>query len=652
MKNLFFVLCILILSNKVLLLKTSTGITLDLGLGFAMSESLENQKQESSSEGAKMDNLTSTSSGTISGSDAVASSNSISATYIASASNVAGMAGSSDSFSSTTHNVEACTLDSKTVIPKKERVTEYIEIDVPEAHPNTKVCKRHRPMPPQPEQIIYGPFYSQDIVTEKKGGSSEHSETEVGGLGFEERAERVFEEELERREDETISKLIEKQNETIDKTKKAKKKQQQLKKIVEIEYRKGKKKNTKYLNELQHELDKAVDRVEELQTEAVLANELIKEVVNEAHKEELRKEQADMFAKEIEKHLDQERVEEDEALERLVEMNKQERSYNRRLDEINIEQCSAAERRTELNELTHHIEESKKEIIAELKVKLDNLSQEVQFENDTKARLCEVKKELVSSKQNIENIHEEIKHSEERKTQRTEEQSHTIERVSSERVEIGIEEHRREESEVMGVAVEERLQQIQARKSLIEKLLMQETETIKRDVKKKKSGKRSLDELQTKRNMLRDYLKTENVALEEEHVQEEESHDAISDMLKQLQTGQFRSKDKSYEAMKSDSTHSKIDETSRIESQTELEKSEEFQELKSHVSETTLEHKLQESEREAKYEEIKKESINIAVAEVVGEAVEEDRKEKCETLMESVRSEAQVAVNFAEIISE
>jgi hypothetical protein len=663
MKNLFFVLFILLVSKQALLLKTTQdnqdGISLTAydvnstrpvidrttGLNFSDLRPREGLSYDTSSSYSSSSSSSDNASSASSNSSSDSSNSSQEATYEASHSSDAGMKASQEIHQETSTTVEGCTMDALTYVPEKERITEYIEIDVPDTNPTPKVCKRRRPSPPQPEQVIYGPFYSQDIVTEKKGGSSEHHETEVGGLGFQERAERVFEEELEKREDETLSHLIEKQNETIDKTKKAKKKQQQLKKIVEIEYRKGKKANTKYINELQHELDKAVNRVEELQTEAVLANELIKEAVTEAHKEELRKEQADEFSKEIEKHLDQERVEENAALERLVELNKEEKSYNRRLDEINTANCSAAERRSELNELTHHVEESKKELVAELKIKLDNLSQEVQFENSTKARLCEIKKELITDKQNVEAISTEIRNSEERKVERTEEQSHYEERTSSEKSEITSEEHRREETESMGRAVEERLQQIQARKSLIEKLLFQETETVKRDVKKKKSGKRTLDELMTKKNAVSDYLKEMHVEVEEEHVKEEESHDAISDMLKQLEKGSFRSLDKSYEAKKEDSSHAKVDETSNIYSTTELEKSEEFQELKSHVSESTYEHKLEEAEREEKFEEVKQESINIAIAQVVAESVQEDKKAKCETLMETIHGEAAAAAD-------
>jgi hypothetical protein len=628
MRDLLFVICLLILSQNVLLLKTT--ITDDIALGFAMSENYI--REDNNAQVSSFENMIMQSSGvpaeSTTSNENIANSESLQTTQIA----------------------KNCELDNNTTLSPRERVIEYIEINVPQEQ--TKVCKKRRPAIPQPEQVIYGPFYSQDIVTEKDHHLREHNETEIGGLGFQERAETVFEEELEKREDEALSKLIAKQNETIEKTKKAKKKQKQLKKIIEVEYKKGIKRNTKYLNELKHELDKAMNRVEELQTEAVLANELIKEVIDQAHNEELRKAQADEFVKEVEIHLDQERLEEDAALERLVEMNKQESSFNKRLDEINSEQCSAAERRTELYQLTHHVEESKQEIIAELKTKLDNLSQEVQFENDTKARLCDIKKELVMAKQNVENVQEEIKHSEQRNFERSEEQNHTISRVETEKIEISSEEHRREESESMEHTVEERLSQLNQRKALIGKMLMQETEIIKRDVKKKKSGKRVLDELSEKRNKARDYLKSQNIVLEGEHIKEEESHDAISDMLKQLQKGEYRSLESSYSAKKEDSVHAKLDESSEIESTADLEESEEYKEFKSQVSESTLEHTLQEEEREAKFEVVKQESIDIAVAQVVADSVEEDKKEKCETLMESIKSLAEVPVDFANILAQ
>jgi hypothetical protein len=664
MKNLLFVLFILTLSQTVLLLQTSSFLKQEDLAGIAIAESaadaqatsetlnapvtsgqsgyaIHDESEAHSTENAGSGSMSASASRGDSSENSSMSTNQHS--YDASASQDSGMSASSSSMTSVSHDVE-CTLANDTPAPVRERITEYIEIDVPASNPDPRVCKK-KPTPPQPEQVIYGPFYSQDVVTDKTHSTHEHNELVQSG-SYEERVEKTFEEEVEKKEDESLSHLIEKQNETINKTKKAKKKQQQLKKIIEVEYRKGKRKNTKYIDELKHQLDKSVDRVEELETEAVLANEVIKEAITEAHTEELRKEQADEFSKEIEKHLDQERYEENEALERLVEINKAERDYNKRLDEINKEQCSAVQRREELNKLTHHVEETKHEIVAELKVKLDNLSKEVQLENDTKARLCEIKKELITDQQNVETIDEEIKHSEERKSERTEEQQRTITRTESEKSEITSEEHRREESSHMAHDVEKRLAEINQRKQLIEKLLMQETETIKRDVKKKKSGKRTLDELAQKKNQLLDYLKSEHVNVEESHSEVEETHDAISDMLKQLESGSFRSLDSSYSAGQESSKHAKLDESSSLTSTTDLEKSAEYNELKSHVSESTLEHTLEEQEREEKFEEIKEESIQIAVADVVAQSVAEDKKAKCETLVEALHNEAAVTAEF------
>jgi hypothetical protein len=545
--------------------------------------------------------------------------------------------------------VEECHLDLNTEIPSKERTIEYIEVDVPDTeNPNPKICKKKRPEPPQPEQIIYGPFYSQDIVTENEHHLRDTHEGVLATGTYEERVEKSFEEALERKEDENLSKLVAKQNETIEKTKKAKKKQKQLKKIIEVEYRKGKKKNTKYIDELKHELDKSIDRVEELETEAVLAQEIIKQAVEEAHKEELRKEQADEFEKVVEHHLDEERSEEDKALERLVEINKAKMEYEKRLDEIKKEECSSVERRSELYNLTHHIEEEKRVIIEELKVKLGNLNNEIDFERATKKRLCEIKKELISDKQNVENIQEEIKKSEQRNTERTEESAHSQSRTSSEKSEIQSEKQRIEESSEMKKSVEQRLAELNQRKSLIESLLFKETETIKKEVKKKKSGKRVLDELMEKKNKVLDYLKDEHVTVEEEHSAEEESHDVISELLHKLEHGEFRSLDKSYESKQEDSVHAKLDETAKIEASDSLTKSAEFQELKSHVSEEKLEHKLEEMEREEKYEETKEEAIQVAVGQVVAEAIEHEIDDKCDAIKDAIHQEAEI---FAENIS-
>jgi hypothetical protein len=639
MKNLFFITFVLLLSKQTLLLKSSSRLGDDIGLSLSAlgGTRLTNDQPNvlTPNGGFNNENNPTNISNIDSNTSSSTSINIKEAIYDASVTSDTDVSSRQEISQQPSMTIEGCTMDALTYVPEKDRITEYIEVDVPDTNPNPKICKQKPQSPPLPEQIIYGPFYSQDIVTEKDHHLRELHEQEIGGLGFQERAETTFEEELERREDEHLNTLIEKQNETIEKTKKAKKKQKQLKKIIEVEYRKSKKMNVKYINELNHELDKAVNRAEELQTEAVLANKLIKEAVEEAHKEELRKEQADEFSKEIEKHLYQERFEEDSALERLVELNKEEKSYNRRLDEINKANCSAEERRNEIYKLTHNIEESKKELVTELKVKLDNLSQEVQFENDTKARLCEIKKEIVTDKQNVETVNTEIKNSETRKTERTEEQEHYSQRTESEKSEITSEEHRREETESMSHTVEERLNQLKQRKSLIENLLMQETETIKRDVKTKKSGKRTLDELMEKKNKVSDYLKDLKVDVEEEHAKEEESHDLISDMLKQLESGSFRSLDSSFSSKQEDTANAKLDETASITSSIDLEKSEDYQELKSLVSESTLEHKLEETEREEKNEEVKQESINIAVAQVVAESIQEDKKAKCETLMQT-----------------
>jgi len=200
----------------------------------------------------------------------------------------------------------------------------------------------------------------------------------------------------------------------------------------------------------------------------------------------------------------------------------------------------------------------------------------------------------------------------------------------------------------MKKTVEERLAEIQQRKSLIEKLMFKETETIKRDSKKKVSGKKVLEELHTKRNAIKDYLKSQHVNVEEKHSEETESADAISSMIEKLESGNFRSLDSSTSASLEHHAESRLDETASLDASSSLEKSEEYKELKSMVSEETLQHALEINQKKEETEVIKEDAIAAAVEAVVATNVQEDLQAKCDAVQETLINEAeQIAEEIA-----
>jgi hypothetical protein len=423
-----------------------------------------------------------------------------------------------------------CSLD-EVALPQKERIVEYIE----ETTPGEKVCVKPERLPE-----VYGPFYARQ-PTPAEYTPLPKEDVEYITPDYSTRVERTFEDSVEQRLDEKISEIVDVQNELIEKTKKAKKKQQYLKKVIEVEFKKGKRKNTKYIDELKEEYEKAAKRTEELEVEKEKTESIIKDALDETNHVANTKHEATQLEKLIEQSLDETRNIENSALHHIVEIKKMSKETESRVEQMCEEEVHEVNRRDELNSVIKSVQEKKKQVIELLKKKLENLKEETKFENDARDRLCAEKKALITNEKNLEEINEEDKRTEIRTQEREAEKVQTVQRLENTNSETSEESAKLEVSKKYLSASERRLAQIKKKQRMIEKLLTQEKVTVKKDINRRKAVITDIKDTTKRRKFVEEEMKKQHIATSEVHDERLESVDQIQQMIDELKSEETKS---------------------------------------------------------------------------------------------------------------
>ncbi len=422
-----------------------------------------------------------------------------------------------------------CILD--TTLPKKERIVEYIQ----EYTPGEEVCVKPERLPE-----VYCPFYARPPIPKVYTPLPEE-ETILISPSYEERVERTFEDTVEKKLDTSISEIVELQNEIVEKTKKAKKKQQYLKKVIEVEYKKGKKKNTKIIDELKEEYEKAAKRTEELEVEKEKSENIIKEALNEIEHVKNTKHETNELEKLLEKSIDEERTIQHSELQHIVKIKKMSKEAEMRVNHFCEEESHEIERRDNLNATVKKIQKKKKQVLELLKVKLQELKDIDKYEEDTRDRLCEIKKALITNDNNLKEIETEDKNTERRIKERESEKVLTVQRVQEDREEVTEENRLLEVGKKYLSASERRLSQIKKKQKMIQKLLTQEKVTVKKDVNRRKAVITDYNDTTKRLKKVQEELKKQHSVIEEVHDERIEKQSAIQEMLQKLEEESHKS---------------------------------------------------------------------------------------------------------------
>jgi hypothetical protein len=425
---------------------------------------------------------------------------------------------------------DECSLD-EISLPQKERIVEYIE----ETTPGEEVCVKPERLPE-----VYGPFYARPPTPKAYTPLPKH-DVQYITPDYETRVERTFEDSVEEKLDEKISEIVDMQNVLVEKTKKAKKKQQYLKKIIEVEYKKGKKKNTKYIDELKEEYEKSAKRTEELEVEKEKTESIIKEALDETNNVANTKHEATQLEKLIEQSLDETRTIENSALHHIVEIKKMSKESESRLDQLCEEEVHEVHRRDELNSIIKSVQERKKQVIELLKKKLEGLKEETKFENNARDRLCAERKALITNEGNLQEIDNEDKRTEIRTQEREVEKVQTVQRLENTTTETSDESAKLEISKKYLSASERRLSQIKKKQRMIEKLLTQEKVTVKKDINRRKAVIVDIKDTTKRRKAIQEEMKKQHISTSEVHDERQESVDQIQTMLDQLKIEESKS---------------------------------------------------------------------------------------------------------------